>query len=160
MNLAEIKPLLLPSLPLNERRSLPKCKAIYFVIDGETVLYIGKTVNLAHRLVNHHRLNEFKSNPRVAWLECSDKSLLPELEKALIKYFSPLLNGTKIQDADRRDKRVNVIMSGSVFKLLKELAETERRSQSQTAALLIEEALIARNLIKNTSTTLKGKNDP
>jgi predicted transcriptional regulator len=55
--------------------------------------------------------------------------------------------------------RVNVVLPDEIYELLKELAETERRSQSQTAALLIEEALIARNLIKNTSAILKGKND-
>jgi CopG-like RHH_1 or ribbon-helix-helix domain, RHH_5 len=56
--------------------------------------------------------------------------------------------------------RVNVVLQDEIYELLKGLAEAERRSQSQTAALLIEEALTARNLIKNTSTTLKGKNDP
>lgn len=157
MNLAEINPLVLPSRTLSERRSLPKCPVIYFIIDGDKVAYIGRTVNLASRLSSHHRFNEFKSNPRVAWLQCNDKSLLPDLEKALINYFKPLLNGQKIQDADRRDRRINVIIPSSIFELVKNLAESERRSQSQTAALLIEEALAARDLIKNTSTTLKEK---
>jgi len=32
----------LPSLPLDERRDLPDTAAIYFVLVGDTVLYIGQ----------------------------------------------------------------------------------------------------------------------
>lgn len=44
--------------------------------------------------------------------------------------------------------RVNVVLTDEVYELVKNLAGTERRSQSQTAAILIEEALEARNLLK------------
>ncbi len=61
---AYIDPLTLPSLPLNERSllrccaiaQLPSCPAIYFVMQGERVLYIGQTINLAQRWATHNRL--------------------------------------------------------------------------------------------------------
>ncbi len=141
MNLTEINPLTLPSLHLSERRSLPRCKAIYFVIDGDIVLYIGQTVNLAQRWANHHRLNQFKSNPHIAWLKCDDESLLLESEKALINYFSPPLNKTKIEEADRRykaSKKISVYLPEGAYDILNEWAESEGRPVSNLAAYILE----------------------
>ncbi|WP_206755884.1 GIY-YIG nuclease family protein [Trichocoleus sp. FACHB-69] len=54
--------------------------------------YIGRANNLYRRWLAHHRWNQFQSliiteNIQIAWLECDDTNLLPEIEKALIKYF-------------------------------------------------------------------------
>jgi len=46
MSTATIDPTVLPSLPLDERRGLPDTAAIYFVLAGDTVLYIGQSVSL------------------------------------------------------------------------------------------------------------------
>jgi len=35
----------LPTLPLNERRSLPDTAGIYFVMAGDTVLYVDQSVS-------------------------------------------------------------------------------------------------------------------
>jgi ParG/GIY-YIG catalytic domain len=89
-----IDPLTLPSLPLGERSRLPKCSAIYFVMRGEHVLYIGKTINLAQRWVAHHRWGQVAKLDaiKIAWLECNDKNLLTHVETALIQQFNPELN--------------------------------------------------------------------
>lgn len=95
MNVASIDPLTLPSLPLSERSQLPNCPAIYFVMQNESVLYIGKTVNLAQRWAAHHKWNQLAGldTPiRIAWLSCSDKNLLTQIETALIQQFNPELN--------------------------------------------------------------------
>ena len=42
--------------------------------------------------------------------------------------------------------RVNVVLPDEVYELVKNLAETERRSQSQMTAILVEEALAARGM--------------
>jgi len=39
----------LPSLPLDARRELPATPAIYFVLAGDTVLYVGQSVSLRQR---------------------------------------------------------------------------------------------------------------
>jgi len=44
-----ITPAALPSLPLDERRALPDTAAIYFVLAGDVVLYIGQSVNMRQR---------------------------------------------------------------------------------------------------------------
>lgn len=49
---------------------------------------------------------------------------------------------------DDMSGRVNVVLPDEIYELIKDLAEAERRSQSQMAAILIEEALKARNLIQ------------
>jgi len=53
--------------------------------------------------------------------------------------------------------RVNVVLSDEVYELIKNLAGTERRSQSQMTAILVEEALEARNLLKKSPSPDKDK---
>jgi hypothetical protein len=43
--------------------------------------------------------------------------------------------------------RVNVVLSDEIYEVVKGLAESERRSQSQMTAILVEEALIARGIL-------------
>jgi len=51
MTVEAVNPLTLPSLSLQERRSLPECAAVYFVLNSnDEILYIGGTVNLAQRI--------------------------------------------------------------------------------------------------------------
>jgi hypothetical protein len=99
MNVAEINPLGLPSLPLAERRNLPDCPAIYLVLEGTSVLYIGRTEDLQQRWVAHHRYSQLKNNgsARIAWLECTESELLPAIESALIELFCPPLNGSPLE---------------------------------------------------------------
>lgn len=82
MSIEAVNPLTLPSLSLQERRSLPECAAVYFVLNSsDEILYIGGTVNLAQRWLAHHRwyqLVEMGDDIRLAWLECSDTVLLLE----------------------------------------------------------------------------------
>lgn len=84
----------LPSLPLVNLSQLPKCSCIYFVMHNSCIIYIGQTINLADRWTGHHKLSELtKLNDAViAWLECSDQSLLVEIESAMIQHFQPELN--------------------------------------------------------------------
>lgn len=99
MNPASIDLSALPSLPLKERHKLPKCPAVYFVIEGNRVFYIGRINNLHQRFLVHHRWNQLKvisGNIRISWLSCSVESALPEMEKALINYFQPYLNGSVV----------------------------------------------------------------
>lgn len=45
-----INPLVLPSLPLEQRAELPAVSAIYFCLNqSEEVLYIGRSINIAQR---------------------------------------------------------------------------------------------------------------
>lgn len=83
MNVAKINSLDLPSLPLVERLHLPKCSAVYFVMQHERVLYIGRTINLAQRWATHQKwsyLIKLDTPVRIAWLECSDKNLLVQID--------------------------------------------------------------------------------
>lgn len=160
MNVTEINPLTLPTLLLSQSRNLPRCKAVYFVIDGETVLYIGQTINLANRFLTHHRIKQFGNNARVAWLECSDESLLPELEKALISYFKPLLNGTKIEEENRRYKlptKISIYIPEGAYDKLNEWADSEGRPVSNLAAFIIE-SIVRQHSDKDFSLTVPKNN--
>jgi len=93
-----INPTALPSLPLDERRELPDTAAIYFVLAGDTVLYIGQSVNVRQRWLAHHRLAQLNEHGgcRIAWMTVDGVSLLNELEQACIAHFQPALNGTNM----------------------------------------------------------------
>lgn len=98
----------LPSLPLASRKNLPGCPAIYFVLDGDRVLYIGKATNLWHRWTAHHRfkqLSDMEGLISIAWLECEDVSRLNALEKQLIAGLQPELNTRKFSHENLRGKR-------------------------------------------------------
>lgn len=88
----------LPSLPLESRKSFPKkVPVIYFAFsESDEVLYIGRSVDFYTRWngqTHHHykRLEEV-GNVRIAWLEVSDRALLPSIEYALIEHFAPPFN--------------------------------------------------------------------
>ncbi|MBD2303209.1 GIY-YIG nuclease family protein [Nostoc sp. FACHB-190] len=106
MNVKIINPLKLPSLSLASRKDLPGCPAIYFVLDGDYVLYVGKTNNLQQRWTAHQVLNRVSGSNKhlsIAWLKCDDAGILSSLEKQLIESLRPEWNinkGTKKDDPD------------------------------------------------------------
>lgn len=153
MNIAAIDPLTLPSLPLGERSRLPNCPAIYFVLNGTRVLYIGQTINLAQRWLTHHRWQQFSKqgeSTRVAWLNLEDTelNLLPGIEAALIEYFRPELNGTAL---DTTRLRVTVTLSEEVHKTLSEWADEEERTLANLMAYIAAKAAKERQQQNETS---------
>lgn len=97
----------LPSVPLINRKQLPPILGIYFAIDSLGVVqYIGQSINIRNRWVNHHRQSELKvvGNVSIAYLEVSEPSLLSEIEWALIEYFNPPLNRLKRQPSGVKPK--------------------------------------------------------
>ena len=92
MNVTDIDPLTLPSLSLSQRKQLPSVCAVYFVLQENEVVYIGKSNALMQRRSVHHRLKELNSLPgevRIAWLICDSQQFLDQLEKLMIAHFKP-----------------------------------------------------------------------
>lgn len=87
----------LPSESFEGKAQLPKSTCVYLAIDEDNVVqYIGQTRNLNHRWQGrrHHRYKQLSEMPgiRIAYIEVSDRDLLPVIEKALIEWFKPALN--------------------------------------------------------------------
>lgn len=137
-NIADINPLDLPSMTLENRGRLPNCAAVYFVIDNSnTVLYIGQTISLVRRWMAHHRAKELLGfeSARIAWLEVSDTSLLAGIERACIDHFAPYLN----QPNGDLDKPLTVRLSYRLHELVKERARAARRKPADWIRYAIEE---------------------
>lgn len=120
--ITDINPLELPSLPLNCRNKLPSLAAIYIVLsENDDILYVGKAINLANRWMQHHRFKQFGSyqSVRIAWLECSDETLLDQVERMLIKSLTPLLNNTRVPE------RTVEVKEGTFCKAIKVRLNTE-----------------------------------
>lgn len=91
-------------------------------------------------MANHNRLEQFgkiASDVRVAWLECSARSLLLQIEAMLIKQFNPELNG---ESPSTTRPRVKVTLSEDIYQILSEWASQEER----TLAILL--SYLAANL--------------
>lgn len=71
-------------------KSLPVRSAIYFIIDGDTVFYIGKTRNLNRRFQMHDRMTDFQAlaNPAIFWVSVNE-SFLHDAEKLCMDTLTP-----------------------------------------------------------------------
>lgn len=86
-------------VPIEKRRSLPNCSAIYLLKDGDgNCLYVGQTGKreggLVLRWINHNmlKLRDIHDNLSIHWIECDDISILDEIEKYYIRELSPKYN--------------------------------------------------------------------
>ena len=111
----------LPSLPLLEYKDLPKTRAIYFVITGETVLYIGQTDCLRRRWRKHQILNKVIcfEKVKIVWIELSSRLKRINIERELIKKINPLFNKIRVYSRQINRKR------DANGKFLKESAASE-----------------------------------
>lgn len=138
----EINPLKLPSLPLVERSQLPKLASIYFVLQEETVLYIGRAINLFDRWTCHHRFEELRylQNVKISWLEFHNASvdLLVNVEKILIKHFRPKLNN---KDLGRRENPDYSRITGLVNRELAKRVKVFVANNETTISEVVEKAL-------------------
>lgn len=83
----------LPSITFAERSQLPRVAAVYFVFDGNRLLYVGRSGNLRRRWLNdsHDKYVLFCEKPSItiAWFETTDITVL---ERRLILVLRPPLN--------------------------------------------------------------------
>ncbi|PHM07385.1 GIY-YIG nuclease family protein [Nostoc sp. 'Peltigera malacea cyanobiont' DB3992] len=145
MSVEVVNPLTLPSLSLQERRSLPECAAVYFVLNSNEILYIGGTVNLSQRWFTHHRWHQLINmgdDIRIAWLECSEPALVLEIEAALIEHFQPTLNRTRIPD----NRRITAFLPPDKAEFLEEWAKRENRAVGNLAATILLNVIDAKQL--------------
>ena len=88
---------LLPSILLIDRKQLPSVASIYFAINSQNVVhYIGRTTNLRKRWQRHHQRSALDAlgDIKIAWIKIEEIALLVEIERSMIEFFRPLLNGS------------------------------------------------------------------
>lgn len=120
----------LPSVAFSSRHELPSESGIYFALSaaGE-VLYIGKAANIADRWIRHHRSQQMQeiASARIAWLTISETDMLADVERALITYFAPPLNGSSVPATGNNLKRL-------LAKALADILSSQEESASKIAA--------------------------
>lgn len=142
----------LPSLPLNQKRELPRVPAVYLVLgEHSEVLYIGKSGSLSHRWVRHHRASELQKlrDVRVAWIEMETRELLEEVERVLIDHFSPRMNGLRDRsDPDyRTGTGVFLRMTTEEKEVLETVASRSNRSLADWLRQLARDEVRERGLL-------------
>ena len=100
----------LPLLPLSQKSNLPRCPAIYFILNQQQeVLYIGRSINLLYRWRDHHRFLQLREINKIQpvfiyWWECQPKKHnLISAENYYINLFKPLLNSTIVPTVYKGD---------------------------------------------------------
>lgn len=134
----------LPWLPLEEKAAFPKKAAIYLAIDSlGTVQYIGRSINVHKRWGNHHKYEELikLSNVKISYLFFDETELLPEIESALIEWFSPPLNKANgISKNGNKKSKLSIQLENEVLKEACEVYVEDKNLKSMSA--LINMALI------------------
>jgi len=81
-------------------KTLPESPGIYFVMEDQKCLYVGKSKNLFNRWnsIKHHRENQIKADHPTATLTylSFDEKLLTHWEKHYIKLLKPLMNDSPV----------------------------------------------------------------
>lgn len=133
----------LPSINVEDRKTLPQLEAIYLVWTDKELLYIGQTANIKSRFLSHHRLIEFLNcNAKVAWFNAEDCDRL-EIEGSLIEIFAPKLNGELILRGliEGQSVRMTITIKEDLLEQLKIYSESQHRSASAQISVMIEEIL-------------------
>lgn len=80
----------------SDRHLLPDVPALYVVLDDySTLLYIGIATNLRQRWADHHRAPQMYGHYRIYWRTTESASERVRHERAFIRMYRPLWNGTE-----------------------------------------------------------------
>ena len=121
------------SAPWATRSKLPKISAVYGLHDGQgQLLYVGQTINLQGRLIQHHRAKQVPADGEVRWLEV-EPALLDELERRLIAELAPPLNGS----AAPLEDRVSWVIPRSLRQAIAKVAAQSDRTISAEARVAL-----------------------
>ncbi len=91
-------------LPLSNINTPP---GIYFLCKNQDIQYIGRSVNVAQRIITH--VSEgFKDFDSIYFISCS-VNYLCDLETSCIRYFNPPYNVTNAKPPSQRD--LNIVES-------------------------------------------------
>jgi excinuclease UvrABC nuclease subunit len=107
---------------------------VYFLCRGTSIVYVGKSKNIAHRIAQHIGSKDFNT----VMVMRVPEELLGVIEMSWIRKLKPKLN---MQRLSKEVKTVKTIwLSPDVVRRLKKAAESEGMSQS----IYIEQMLRAR----------------
>ncbi|AFZ33332.1 Excinuclease ABC C subunit domain protein (plasmid) [Gloeocapsa sp. PCC 7428] len=93
----------------------PKAPGIYFVLQGEKVIYVGASMNLLNRLTgNHHVLKKVSKSAVVHWYQQdSEWEQLLKLETALIKRFEPNFNELELKPKCKESEKLRLKLAAT-----------------------------------------------
>lgn len=107
-----LNPFKLSNLYAFKKITLPIQMGIYFIINNQAILYIGKASNLRERWIKDEKWALIKAKypfSKIAWATTptnSDYSLLDITETSLIQYFQPPLNTQKKKISQKKKLKI------------------------------------------------------
>lgn len=83
-----------PCVDLKRKEMLPENSGIYFVVQENNILYIGKATNIKKRWMGHHRYSQLeklnRKKPVKLYYYEAKEAFITELEKLLIEKHRPV----------------------------------------------------------------------
>lgn len=110
----------LPQLCIQKKAHLPTVSGIYFVLEEETVLYIGIATNLRERWVQHHRYEELVNKhptAKIYFQQLEEKSL-KDKEAAMINVFKPIYNKVLLNEETKSVASKKVTLKAPTVRLV------------------------------------------
>lgn len=145
MNPESIDPNSLPYLPFESKNKLPKIMAIYFVLDGEDVIYVGRSVNLKERWLNHSLAPALElQNIRIAWLAIENPLHLG-FEFYFIERFNPKLN--VMVSGGLKDDRIRLRISLQEKELFQRWCASKNTTPSEVLRAYVMKAVETQSLL-------------
>lgn len=134
----------LPSLPVAQRKQLPKCAAVYFVVDDDVVLYVGQTIQLRARWKSHQKLQValHHEHARIVWMQLEHAADRDWYEAEAIERFSPRYNEC-VTVFVHTHKDVTLFMPIHMYDALVCLANNASITVAQQCLSLIEHGLVS-----------------
>jgi excinuclease UvrABC nuclease subunit len=128
----------LPRVEFSQKRMLPRISGVYFVLAGDSVLYIGATKNLHQRwnIGGHHQRKALIENgcTALAWV-VTDPRGLKRREAALISEVRPPLN---VRLFGGKMVNVHIYFPVKVLNDIRKLAAVNRRTVSAEIVIAAE----------------------
>jgi putative transcriptional regulator len=95
-----------PSVPIEEINLLPETSGVYFILQEDSCLYVGKSINLKSRLFQHPKftLIGHLNNLRIAYYRV-DKDSLVKVKNRFIDSLNPEMNlSQRVEISSKRHK--------------------------------------------------------
>lgn len=116
---------------------------VYFLKKDNKVVYVGQSVDIHRRIIEHKRVKEFDSYD---FVEC-DKNLLDSTENSFIMHYNPILNIRKalintspkiVKKYEKDNDNTIISISIEAQKRIKELAKREKYTIRTMFDILLE----------------------
>lgn len=131
-----------PTIAWGDFKQLPEHPGVYAVRNDTKYLYIGATINLRNRWLEHHRMAQIEDmygdEAEIAYIELSSDAI-EQYEQAAIEALNPTLNNTPVMPSINGRKHCGFKLSDETVQQIERLAKRLRWTKTQVVEAGVKE---------------------